>query len=314
MNSKKSTKQKFQKTSFKTHKKEGSILVVTLLLAGLVLMLGLSAANLLARELNFSTDVLFTERAYYGAESGVETSLVSLNEDPVQHIDPQTEKIDLPGLSDDVDVSFYAINNQVKGSESEKFEFELDSFDAQKFRFNYDTDPSDGPVARQTSGNFSLKITPSSKFQWRFICPLQSGTGTYALVGEETSGLKNSFLNAVNGIVEDVTPEAAPLTPTNFNAWTQVCTEWFYPPTGGGIGHCNASANINQDKCFFSIQNLSPDAAAYEVTPMGSSVMSPHLSEVTSRATAGDRTKLIQFDYLQKNLGSLFDFSFYHND
>ena len=61
------------------HRKEsGSILLPTLILSGMMLALALALTKIVSNELQFSADLLLSERAYFAAESGVEQALLSL--------------------------------------------------------------------------------------------------------------------------------------------------------------------------------------------------------------------------------------------
>lgn len=291
----------------KNSKKEGSILVATLFLSGLILLLGLSAAALMARELNLATDVLYSERAYYAAEGGIERALIALNvpNEGVQHIDKNTEALSgFAGVSDQATDSYYAIDNQVDSGEI--FSFDLEPFGAQKFRFQYD-DVSTLGFNADVSSDMQISVDPSVRYQWRFICQA-SDNRTYALVGSHTGNLM-SIKNAA-GLIEDSDPTDRSV---NFSSWNQVCGE--YQVTPGGGGSCITLLTMGaseKESCFLSIQNLDDtDVANFKFRAAGKAA--PHLAEVSARATAGNRTKIIEFDYLQKNLGGLFDFSFYHN-
>ena len=78
---------------FKKAKHKGSTLLATFLLSAMVLMLGLGTAKILIRELNISADLLFSEKAYYAAESTIELAVKNLKKNPVQNVDNKVLKL-----------------------------------------------------------------------------------------------------------------------------------------------------------------------------------------------------------------------------
>jgi len=70
----------------------------------------------------------------------------------------------------------------------------------------------------------------------------------------------------------------------------------------------------NLDSCFVSLTNHSTSSKLQvNISGIGDTgTISPFKSEIKSTGISGDRQKTIVFNYIQKNLGELFDFVFFH--
>lgn len=60
--------------------KKGSALIIALLLMGILMTLALGLSNLVIREVRITTDIINSGKAYYAAESGIESALLDLHQ------------------------------------------------------------------------------------------------------------------------------------------------------------------------------------------------------------------------------------------
>ncbi len=263
-------------------KTEGSALLVSIMLSGLMITVGIMSARLAVREVEMSTDLFLSEKAYLSAESGVEKSLFKLKSDPLAHVQPSLNDGDINDLEDDfteVSIRNLIIQSPTSTDFSKgKFEFTLPPLQSQKFRFQKDDDLdiNTNPVA--VNGTVSVNLDTPGAFFWRFLCNDSSGA-TAALQAQATSNLSN--LLTTPGVDDD----GNSLT---FDAWT----------------------GVDKNTCFISIQNLQSASVTYTFS---GTTMAPHAAHIHAVGTHQGREKHIRFDYAQKSLGSLFDFSFLHS-
>ncbi len=260
----------------KCQKEAGSTLLIAIILSAIMMTIGLSAAKMIIHEVKFSTNFLFSEKAYFAAESGVEVALLELKANPVQHIKDYTVSLDTTAEA------LLNLKNKVQ-----KFSFELAPNQSQKFRLlrdNKDDENYNGiPI-----DTFELKVTPNDltkKYQWKILCK-----DTTPEKKTKTLVNNNGNHNISNFFQEDAHPSGE-LGLKNFNAWE------------GGI---------DNKTCFLFIQNTStsPLTFAFE----NSTKMAPEKARINAVGKAGNREKTIGFDYYQTNLGSLFDFVLLHTD
>ncbi len=262
-------------------KQRGSALLLAVLLSGLMLTIGLSATQMLLKEITASADLMMSEKAYFSAEAGVEKSLLWLRNNPIEHLEDHTENI---GPEAEVNINIINRINAVPGDAiPNAFTFTLNPLQNQKFRLQVDQDENLG-VNVQPINNLKLDITPESgspKFNWKILCKDSAGK-TLALQKTETSNpAGNNFLNKIGNLDDGGT--------TNFNGWS----------------------GIDKTTCFFSIQNLATASAEFRFYE---SPTAPHKATVTTIGKSGNRQKITAFDYAQKNLGSLFDFGILHTE
>jgi len=257
-------------------KTEGSALLIGIFLSGLMLTIGVMAARLAVREVQFSADLFLAEKAYLSAESGVEKALWHLKDNPLSHV-KETNNLIL-GKPD----TTVSIRNLIKpttdGFALESFEFTLAPLASQKWRFRKDTDDtvslSEAPINSGT-----LKVEAPGEFFWRFLCEETSG-GTIALQGQTTGNVAN--LMNTTGTDDDGNT-------SNFDGWSVV----------------------DKNTCYVSIQNLETTPSLFTFS---GATMAPHAAHIHAVGLHGSREKHIRFDYAQKTLGSLFDFSFLHSE
>ena len=259
-------------------KKEGSILMVAVFLSGLILTIGINASKLLMKEVSFSADFVQAERAYFAAESGIEKALLELNEQPVQNVEGQTIPI---GEKSAVELT---IVNEV-----DRFAFALPPLGNQKFRLTHDTDPSlEESIAFMN--DLSLNVQPqegiSNKFLWKVLCQSRAEINTIS----------------IQKIVED-------------NGEVNISNLFASP----GTDNQNQERSLNSvqseiapHSCFFSVQNLLP-RTTLDFVFTGTNI-TPHKATIVAKGQSGKQEKHIVFEYAQKNIGSLFDFTFLHTE
>jgi len=242
-----------------TFRHPGAVFPTAVFLSVIILSLGLGAAQTVIKELNFATDLLFSEQAYYGAESGVETALIDLQTNPVQHV--VSASVDLGQGSFEPLIFNQIIPEQV-------FDSVIPPLASQRFRLVH---------------AFDINVTPGGEsWQWKVLCQ-NAASETASLQDTLPTGNYPNFLASNSG--KDSSGNV-----TDFNTWL---------------------GDKNQESCFFSVQSLS-EATDLDFEFTALETIAPPVATVRSTGKAGNRQKLIQFDYAQQNLGGLFDFVFFH--
>ena len=287
---------KFLKRRFAHPKKQGSSLLIAVFLSGLILTIGITASRLMLKEVGFAADNLRSEKAYYHAESGVENALLELRNEPVQHIDLTAAP---PSLGVEYDLS---IINKIKpvasGKIQDTFSFILPKFGNQQFRLRYDQ--NNGATASISAvSNFDLSVNAGAatpvKYQWKITCQDTAGV-TQTILKTETATTISNFLDRQGCLSTDSPPltflagdpcKGEPLQP--FSTWT----------------------GITPNTCFISFQNLEDTDTTFTFT---NGTMAGHQAKVISVGKSQNREKHIVFDYAQKNIGSLFNFTFFHTE
>lgn len=263
-------------TLFKIPKKAGSTLLVSLVLMSLMITLGLGAARIFAKEMMVAADILFAEKAYFAAESGVEMALLDLRSHPVQHAVGSRYEFQSGSA-----VEINLLN------EGARFSLALVPGQSQKFRMIYDANSSGNYADRTIASydprpieNFRFRMRPvGTQAKWEILCEESEGQ-TRALVGTIPGGeLVSSFFDR-NGSGDQ----------ENFRTWR---------------------SGIDPSSCFFSLQNTGDEAL---IADFAGTHLTPHKASVQAVGLVRDRKKNIRFDFYQKNLGSLFDFVFLHTD
>jgi len=229
---------------------------------------------MVVRELAFSSDLLHGEQSYYAAESGVEVVLMNLEQNPVQHI---LDHSDTVGSAE----YFPLIDNLV--SPGDDFSFVLNPLKSRRFRLLRDTDDSLS-YSDELAYDFDINVQPSGQdWQWKVLCKEESSGRTKSLQDTLDTAGSNAFLPNVTGKDDDGAD--AP-----FATWI---------------------LNMTPKSCFFSVQNLTSSAdLTFTFQPRES--IAPSVATVRAIGQAGNRQKLIEFEYTQQTLGSLFDFVFFH--
>lgn len=265
-------------------KTEGSALLVSIMLSGLMITVGIMSARLAVREVEMSADLFLSEKAYLSAESGVEKSLFKLKSDPLAHVQPSLTDGDINDLEDDfteVSIRNLIIPSPTSADFSKgEFAFTLPPLQSQKFRFQQDTDLDINTSPGSINGGVTVALDSPGAFFWRFLCE-DSGSGdTAALQAQSTGNIAN--LLTTNGVDDDGNP-------FTFNSW----------------------GSVDKNSCFLSVQNLAGSNRTYTFS---GTTMAPHAAHIHAVGTHQGREKHIRFDYAQKSLGSLFDFSFLHSE
>ncbi len=275
-------------------KKRGSSLLIAIFLSGLILTIGITASRLLLKDVSFAADSIMSEKAYYSAESGVESALWELRNEPVQHM----MNINAPAsINVEYDLS---IVNKIEPSAvaplKNKFYFTLNKLANQQFRLRYDANNSTS-TSLQSPSNFRLKATPQGvgtvEYQWKFTCQDNTATkNTFALEknpSHSSPSNVNDFLTSQTGCHSEIFSSCSNET---FNTWA-------------------ATRNIDKSSCFLMIQNLSDTPTKFTFS---NTTMAPHQAKIIAIGKSADREKHIVFDYAQKNIGSLFNFTFFHTE
>lgn len=269
---------------FRTNKQKGATLVTTLILSGLVLSITLGLAKVVAKELEFSADFFFGEKAYFAAESGVETALLRLKRDPITNgnipikLESNTQKITTK-VSLNID------------NLTENVSFMLDGYRSRKLRLKKYEDKQERPVKLQ-----DLHITVGSDdfrnnqnlFLWGIQC--QKNGKTIAIQGKSPSAQREDFFSW-SGDYDD---EKGFTTP-----FYSISAFW------------NDLTETEKISCLLSFQNLTEQTLSIQLENMS---MPPEKAMVTARGYSKNREKTIQFEYLQNNLSSFFNFGLLHSD
>jgi hypothetical protein len=201
-----------------TQKNPGVVLLVSMVLSGLILTVGLGLAKILATEVHFSADILFSEKAYFAAESGVEVALIELKKNPVQNIKDHQISLD------------DATSNIAIGNLLDEFSFSLEQFQTQKLRLQKDSNSGKTFAEGGPVDSFDLEVD-GGRFHWKFLCQT-SDEKTVALQNVFGSGKYQDFYSQMgkydnkNGIT---------ISGKTFN-----------------------DIKISIKNCFFSITNLGP--------------------------------------------------------
>lgn len=261
-------------------KKSGAVLFVTMILSGLIITVGLGLAKILATEVNFSADVLFSEKAYFAAESGVEMALGELNISPVQNVERHETNV---RSGDESAQSILTIENLLPRSGESSFSFQILPLQTQKLRLKKDTDPAAG-IANENVESFDLRVE-GGRLHWKFLC--QTKDGTVALQNVSDEGDISNFYHSQRGNYDDES----------------------------GLTFINKSfeeLEIPSQDCFLSFTNLD-QSNPIEITFSGSQLPPPR-ALVKAIGQSGGRQKSIVFEYAQKNLSSFFDFGLFHTE
>ncbi|MCF7917426.1 pilus assembly PilX N-terminal domain-containing protein [Candidatus Gracilibacteria bacterium] len=261
-------------------KSSGAVLFVTLILSALIVTVGIGLAKILATEIQFSSDILFGEKAYFAAESGVEIALREMNAEPVQNI----ENYETSPKSDDQSAKLIlSIQNLQPLFPETSFSLRINPKQTQKLRLRKDTDPSEGVLAGPV-GDFDLSVE-GGRFQWKFLC--QSNNGTISLQNISNPGDFPHFYDQKLGISDD-----------EFGNTT--------------IDKTFSDIGADPAQCFFSLTNLDENNPI--TVTFANTEMPPSKAAIHSTGKSGGRQKSIVFEYAQKNLSPFFDFGLFHKE
>ncbi len=258
-------------------KSKGYILIITVILSALILTISLGLSKILATEIEFSADLLFAEKAYFAAESGIETALIELKSEPVQNVVDQTLSFRTDQNGDQDDSAQFNLNIQNLVSE---FSILIPPQQTKKFRLKKDTDVTLN-ITDQAVTDFTLNGSHDT-FQWKVQC--QKNDKTTSIQGKWNGG----SLQNQSGTYDDIDG--------NSSLNERVSTIF---------------ANSDPKTCFFSIQNLSNDELEIDIT---NTQVAPETTTVSATGLSGNRQKTIEFEYSQKNISSFFDFGFLQSE
>ncbi len=262
-------------------KNNGSILLPTVIVSGMILALALALTKIVSSELQFATDLLLSERAYFAAESGVETALLSLKDEPINYVNIT----DAP-LTDDPEESIL-MDVFVDNSKTE-FGFSIDPKTAVRWRLGVDTDDTDD-VAKEHVKTFEIEIASNNyaDLQWKIQC--EADNGKTKMLQERAS--ESSIDGDTTGVYDQVGYTDEDTTITEFLE----------------------SDNINEAHlCFITLTNFGN--ANIKVTVTSDEEISPAQTFVRATGKAGGRKKIITFQYQQKALNPFFDFGLLHQN
>ncbi len=139
-------------------KKDGTILLPTLIISGMLLGLALTLTKIVSSELQFAADLLLAERAYFAAESGIEQSLLSLRDEPINWVETETV---LPHAS--------AVNINVANSLN-SFDFSLEPKTSTRWQLGIDSQV-DITVDSTLVKNFNITgANIIDNLQWKLQC------------------------------------------------------------------------------------------------------------------------------------------------
>jgi hypothetical protein len=257
----------------------------------MIITVGLSVVKILASELQFSADLLWAERSYFSAESGVEKALLDLKGDPVIHlIDERVFELeDLDGATTDL-----SINNRLDETNNQ---IEIPNASAIKLRLGHEINGMKEPVNIE---KIELKIEgagttdPAGNFVlWKILCPNDN-----ALTGRMAGMGTDSFVELKNLVGESSWLDTYGILQQSSGT---VSTFWGTIPES------------EKTECWLSLQNISTQKIEVEILNNGI-LMPPPIAKVRSIGKSGEREKIVEFLYRQKNLSPYFDFGFIQQD
>jgi len=264
-----------------SRKNQGSAMLIAVFLSGLILTMGMAGSRMLMKEVKMSAQLWNSEQAYFSAESGIEKSLLLLEENPVEFVeDKPIEEADRIKLD---------LNIQ---NHKESFSFDVKPYGNQKFRLIKDTNSDIGASNNVPISKMSMKVETVSglgsvKYNWKILCRNKAGTETVSIQKEESSG----------AIIPDVFERQGTDRENNPNRF-------------------NNLSDVNKLTCFFSVQNLKADEnLKFTFTGVDAGeFITPNKAKILAIGKRNKQQKRIVFEYQQKNLGSYFDFTFLHTD
>lgn len=274
----------------KTKNPGAATLIVSVIMSGLILTVGLGLARLLSTELQFSADLMLGERAYFAAESGVETALWALqknddnsSQDPVNFVtdddDSGIPAYGVPGGSS------FALN--IDNNHKESFEETFLPHRPIKLLLRRDTDPK---LSTEMKAVTALNITHSggenAPLDWKILCP--DGVALQASKLENAGNLES--FSRMNGTFDNGTDT----------------------PTTKGVEAFLAGVD-DSTKCYLSITSFDTEKDVKTTLRFeAEDGIPPSAPLVTARGIAGNREKEVSFRYRQKNLSELFGFGLFH--
>lgn len=250
-------------------KNEGSVLLPTLIISGMLLALALALTKIVSNELQFSADLLLAERAYFAAESGVEQALFSLKTEPINWVDNEETK-----LPHNATTSVSVENSQ------SSFPFFIEPKESLRWQFGNDSDPSFETTLSLVQNFIIEEISSPKDLQWKFQCAQELSPRTEML---QARALSSKVTGETSG------------------TWDNGIE------TGSRDIHSFLISLPEDARCFISLTNFSNNNAITG-TFSTDKKMAPPQTIVRAKGSAGGREKIIEFEYRQKNLTPFFDF------
>jgi len=273
------------KSSVKT---PGNVIVISLFLSFFVLTLGTNLIQSLTKESTLTLDLLWSEKAYFASESGIEFGLLALKKEPAQSIDNYPVEV---------------TNNTTKVTLNKKlplFNVTLQPQKNIKMFLRKDIDETSLAYNPQSSFDTEFIVSSPSLYQWQIICPqiLQTEDG---------------FINK-NASLQGISNESIfiPL-------YTNGTLDRFISPRETETEE-NSSLNdllsvINnteeQANCFLNLKNIHTSEITIS-TENGN--ITPPITPIVATSIVQNKEKTLQFNYAQKKLSSLFDFGIFHTE
>lgn len=262
-------------------KNRGDVLVITLILSAFMLLVGLALSRFLLQDLYFVRNLLWSETAYFAAESGVEEALLELKENPIKNISGE-DRIVQGNVK-----SVLTVENL-----KEEHVFTLKSNETKRFRLERDG------YAPATNWVFESDNGPLS---WRIICQKNKPSGDFlgnvALQGRFNSAQPAVNFGAITGNLDDV--EIISGTVTDIPTAANVAVSTFFGTT--------INTPEEQKTCFVNYQNLSGDTLNV-ILKNTSGGITPDTAVIKSVGQAGQKEKVIYYQFTQSGLSSFFDF------
>ncbi len=258
-------------------KNDGTILLPTLIISGMLISLALALTKIVSDELQFSADLLLAERAYFAAESGVEQSLLSLKTSPINYVNIETI---LPNAS---------ITEVFVENSKTEFPFSLPPKTILRWQLGLDTN-DEMLVVQKLVKDFEINIDPPatvSDLQWKIQC-------------------NNSLVNTTEMLQARASGNL--ITEISIGGWDNGTDL----PVDKNIQDF-LSSFLDDDLCFISLTNFGNGNISGKVKSLNGE-MAPAQTHVRAIGKAAGREKIIEFEYRQKNLNPFFDFGLLHRE
>lgn len=259
------------------YKNRGDVLVITLILSAFMLLVGLALSRFLLQDLYFVRNLIWSETAYFAAESGVEEALIRLKNNPIENIN---ENVPVRGSIKSV----LTVENL-----KTEHTFTLAQNETKRFRLERDGKPA--------LDNWELQATGVGKISWRIICQknkLSDGSflGNVAIQSHFNSPTIIASFKDQSGNFDDISDPSGADIPTQIKPITHF------------LGIINTQEERNS--CFVNYQNLSSnDISVTLKNPQG---ITPEKAVIKSVGQAGQKEKVIYYQFTQSGLSSFFDF------
>lgn len=262
------------------NKKNGYILMITFLISGFILTLGMGLAKIITTELQFSADLLWGEEAYFAAESGMEYALWEIKENPISYINI----IDEPILKES-DSAVFSLDT---GNGVQSFSGRIQSGKPLQFRLKYDADSGKG-IREKPIEDLFIQRSNQGDIRWKVQC--KDGNSVSSISGVWGDGDRN---------FKDFSGEVAHEELKTIETFR------------------TALAEKDQASCFLSFESDNDIDIQLLIPTMNDSesplYFPPPKAMIRSKGLSGDRKKIIQFGYAQKNLDSFFNFGLLNQD